>query len=117
MYPAPFRYHRPDTLQAAIKLLGRYGDQAKLLAGGQSLIPMMKLRMGEMSELIDISRLPDVSSSIDERDGALHIGALATHAGIADSEAAARIPARKTGPGRSTSARTSRGPRCWVGSC
>lgn len=92
MYPAPFRYHRPETLQAAIKLLGRYGDQAKLLAGGQSLIPMMKLRMGEMSELIDIGRLPDLSS-LDERDGALHIGALATHAAIAASAAAARIPA------------------------
>ena len=92
MYPAPFRYHRPENLQAAIKLLARFGDEAKLMAGGQSLIPMMKLRVGEMSELIDIGQLPDLSH-IEERNGVLHIGALATHAAIAASDVAARIPA------------------------
>ncbi len=92
MYPAPFRYHRPESLQAAIKLLGKFGDDAKILAGGQSQIPMMKLRVGDLSELVDIGRLPDLSH-IEARGDTLHIGALATHAEIASSEVAARIPA------------------------
>ena len=46
MYPAPFRYHRPDSLQDAIALLARLGDDAKPLSGGQTLIPMLKLRVG-----------------------------------------------------------------------
>lgn len=92
MYPAPFRYHRPENLQDAIKLLGKFGDDAKILAGGQSQIPMMKLRIGDLSELIDIGRLPDLSH-IEARGSTLHIGALATHAAIARSDAAAAIPA------------------------
>jgi carbon-monoxide dehydrogenase medium subunit len=92
MYPAPFRYHRPENLQAAIELLGKFGDDAKILAGGQSQIPMMKLRVGELSELIDIGRLPDLSH-IEVRGDNLHIGALATHAEIARSDVAACIPA------------------------
>ena len=61
MYPAPFRFHRPSTLQEAIGLLSRLGDDAKVIAGGQSLIPMLKLRMGDMTDMIDIGRLPDLS--------------------------------------------------------
>jgi len=92
MYPAPFRYHRPETLRAAVALLARYGDDAKLLAGGQSLIPMMKLRMGETPEIVDIGRLPGLSR-IETIGDTLHVGALATHAEIAASAAAAKIPA------------------------
>ena len=92
MYPAPFRYYRPESLQQAIGLLGRHGDDARLLAGGQSLIPMMKLRMGEQKVVVDIGRLPDLSH-VERRGDTLHIGALATHAEIAVSEAAASIPA------------------------
>ena len=92
MYPAPFRYYRPESLQQAIGLLARHGDEARLLAGGQSLIPMMKLRMGEQSAVVDIGRLPDLSY-IERRGDTLHIGALATHAEIAVSEVAAAIPA------------------------
>lgn len=91
MYPAPFRYHRPETLDAAVGLLAHFGDEARIMAGGQSVIPMMKLRMGEASELVDIGRLPNLSY-VKVDGGRLHIGALATHAMIASSENARRVP-------------------------
>jgi len=91
MYPAPFNYHRPESLQAAIGLLSRFGDDASIMAGGQSLIPMLKMRVGDMAELIDISHLPGLDH-IELRGDTLHIGALATHARIAANEAASRIP-------------------------
>jgi carbon-monoxide dehydrogenase medium subunit len=91
MYPAPFNYHRPGTLLDAIGLLTKYGDNAKVIAGGQSLIPMLKLRMGDMNEMIDISRLPDLAH-IEQQGNTLHIGALARHAQIAASDVAAQIP-------------------------
>jgi carbon-monoxide dehydrogenase medium subunit len=85
MYPAPFRYHRPENLQAAVGLLTKFGDHARIMAGGQSVIPMMKLRMGEASELVDIGRLPGLSY-VKIEGNTLRIGALATHASIAASE-------------------------------
>jgi len=91
MYPAPFNYHRPESLQAAIALLSKFGDDASIMAGGQSLIPMLKMRIGEMAELVDIGHLPDLNH-IEQRGETLHIGALATHARIAASEVAAVIP-------------------------
>jgi len=92
MYPAPFRYHRPENLEQAVALLAKYGTDAKIMAGGQSLIPMLKLRIGDMAELIDIGRLPDLSH-IEQRGNTLHIGALATHGQIGACELAATIPA------------------------
>lgn len=92
MYPAPFNYHRPESLQAAIALLARYGDDAKVMAGGQSLIAMMKLRMGETAQVIDIGRLADLSY-IEERGDKLCIGALLTHAEIGASVLAQKVPA------------------------
>ncbi|MBT4520052.1 MAG: xanthine dehydrogenase family protein subunit M [Halieaceae bacterium] len=91
MYPAPFNYHRPQSLEAAIGLLSRYGDDASIMAGGQSLIPMLKMRVGEMTELIDIRKLSDLDH-IEQRGQTLHIGALATHARIASAEVANQIP-------------------------
>lgn len=91
MYPAPFNYHRPETLQDAIGLMAKFGDDARVIAGGQSLIPMLKLRVGDMDELIDIGRLPGLAS-IELRGNTLHIGALARHAQIAASDVAAQIP-------------------------
>ena len=91
MYPAPFRYHRPGSLQAAIGLLSRFGNDARIMAGGQSVIPMMKLRVGEASELVDIGRLPDLSY-VTLEGSTLRIGALTTHALIAASEEARQIP-------------------------
>ena len=75
MIPAPFEYHRPSTLQEAVALLGRLGDDAKILAGGQSLIPLMKLRLASPRHVVDVNRIPGLAS-IAERDGALVIGAL-----------------------------------------
>jgi len=92
MYPAPFRYHRPDSLAAAIKLLERLGEDAKPLAGGQTLIPMLKMRMGDVNDLVDIGRLAGLGEiQLDEKEA--RIGALATHSQVAASEVATRIPA------------------------
>jgi carbon-monoxide dehydrogenase medium subunit len=75
MIPAPFEYHRPASLGEAVALLSRLGDDAKILAGGQSLIPLMKLRLATPRHVIDINRVPGLAS-IAERDGVLAIGAL-----------------------------------------
>jgi carbon-monoxide dehydrogenase medium subunit len=78
MIPAAFTYHRPKTLQAAIRLLHTLGPDAKVLAGGQSLLAMMKLRVAVPSQIVDISRIAALRR-IRVRDGRLHMGALATH--------------------------------------
>jgi aerobic carbon-monoxide dehydrogenase medium subunit len=73
MIPAPFDYHAPDTLPAAIALLQHYGPDAKILSGGQSLLPLLKLRMTTVGHLVDIGRIPDLEY-IEEGDGFLRIG-------------------------------------------
>ena len=75
----PFVYHRPDSLDAALGLLADHGDDAKVLAGGQSLLPTMALRLGPPEQLIDIGRVPGLDS-IEVTDGAVTIGALVRHA-------------------------------------
>jgi carbon-monoxide dehydrogenase medium subunit len=92
MFAAPFDYARPTSLDEALALLARHGDEAKLLAGGHSLIPAMKLRLAQPKVVIDIARL-DVLRTIEEHDGRVAIGALATHAEIAASRTvASRCP-------------------------
>lgn len=61
MYPRAFHYHRASTLQEAAALLAEFGDDAKLLAGGQSLIPLMKLRFANPTHLVDLNFIPDMS--------------------------------------------------------
>lgn len=78
MIPAAFTYHRPRTVQAALRLLAEHGAEAKVLAGGQSLLAMMKLRLAAPAHLVDISRIAALQR-IRVRDGRLRIGALATH--------------------------------------
>jgi aerobic carbon-monoxide dehydrogenase medium subunit len=73
MIPAPFDYHAPTTLTEAIALLQRHGDQAKVLSGGQSLLPLLKLRIGNAGHLVDIGRIPGLDY-IKEEDGFLKIG-------------------------------------------
>jgi carbon-monoxide dehydrogenase medium subunit len=85
MIPAPFEYHRPATLPDAIALLGRLGDDAKVLAGGQSLIPLMKLRLTSPRHVVDVNRIPGLGA-IAERDGALVIGALVREAELETSD-------------------------------
>jgi carbon-monoxide dehydrogenase medium subunit len=74
MIPAPFDYHRPSTLQEAIGLLSRYGAEAKVLAGGMSLLPAMKLRLTSFGHVVDIGRIPGLEY-IREEDDVVRIGA------------------------------------------
>jgi carbon-monoxide dehydrogenase medium subunit len=85
MIPPQFAYFAPTTLQEALTLLRHYGPEAKLLSGGQSLIPLMKLRLATPAYLIDINRIPGLDS-LHERDGFLRIGALTREADLEHSE-------------------------------
>ncbi len=76
MKPAPFEYQAPGSLAAALDLLASRGGEAKLLAGGQSLIPVMNFRLAEPSLLVDINKLTDLDFIHREEDGSLRIGAL-----------------------------------------
>jgi carbon-monoxide dehydrogenase medium subunit len=86
--PSSFVYHRAADLHEAIALLQEHGDGAKLLAGGHSLLPIMKLRLAEPERLIDIGRLTELQG-LRRTNDALSIGALTTHAQVA-SDAAIR---------------------------
>lgn len=85
MYPGRFEYHAPSTIDEAISILERYGDEAKILAGGQSLIPLMKLRFASPRALVDINRIQGLDQ-LYEDDGFLTIGALVRHADCERSE-------------------------------
>ena len=84
MYPANFDYQRPATVDEAIALLTKHGDDAKLLAGGHSLIPAMKLRLAQPKVVVDIGRIATLSY-IREAGGGIAIGAMTTHQEIASS--------------------------------
>ena len=86
MYPARFEYHAPASLEDALELLDRYGDEGKVLAGGQSLIPFMKLRFASPGALVDINRIEGLDS-IQEENGFLSIGALVRHKDCERSDA------------------------------
>ena len=73
MIPSAFDYHAPGTLDEAVALLDRLGDEAKVLSGGQSLLPLLKLRLGDAGHLVDIGRIPGLTG-ISEADGYLRIG-------------------------------------------
>ncbi len=85
MKPAAFAYHRPDTLDDALALLAEHGDDAKPLAGGQSLVPMMNVRLAQPARLVDLNRLGGLAGIVDDGD-ALVVGALARHQDVADDE-------------------------------
>jgi carbon-monoxide dehydrogenase medium subunit len=76
MKPAPFEYERPRTLDDGLRLLAERGDQAVPLAGGQSLVPMMNLRLARPGTVVDLNEVPGLDG-IEERDGVLVIGAMA----------------------------------------
>jgi carbon-monoxide dehydrogenase medium subunit len=78
MYPASFEYFAPTTLDEALGLLEEYGDEGKVLAGGQSLIPLMKLRFAAPRALVDINGLSELTQ-LEEVSGSLHVGALVRH--------------------------------------
>jgi aerobic carbon-monoxide dehydrogenase medium subunit len=78
VYPGRFEYHAPRTLDEALSILDRFGDEAKVLAGGQSLIPLMKLRFAVPQALVDINRITGLDATADE-GGGLRLGALVRH--------------------------------------
>ena len=85
MIPAAFDYHRPASLDEAVGLLTRHGDQAKVLSGGMSLLPMMKLRLASFAHLVDIGRVPGLEY-IKEDGGFLKIGAMTRQAALERSD-------------------------------
>ena len=86
MFPGEFEYHAPETIEEALDLLSQHGSNAKLLAGGHSLIPMMKLRLASSGHLVDLRKLKSGLSYIREENGELAIGALTTHAEVESSD-------------------------------
>jgi carbon-monoxide dehydrogenase medium subunit len=86
MFPGKFDYSAPGGMDGVLDALAEYGDEAKVLAGGQSLIPLLKLRFAAPSVLVDLRHLEDLDV-IEESDGWLRIGALATHNQIGSSDA------------------------------
>lgn len=82
MIPSNFEYFAPATLEEALHLLDQHGDDCKILSGGHSLIPVLKLRLNSPATVIDIGRIPELSA-IKVENRVLHIGANATHAAIA----------------------------------
>ena len=85
MFPSRFRYEAPRSLEEAVGLLRDGGDDAKVLAGGQSLVPMMKLRFASPELIVDINNLPGLDYHRADPDGSLHIGALCRHADLEHS--------------------------------
>jgi CO/xanthine dehydrogenase FAD-binding subunit len=92
MKPAPFEYEDPETVEEALALLATYGDECKVLAGGQSLVPLMNFRLARPSRLIDLNRVGSLSH-IEASGGRLVIGAMTRHSQLEYSaEAAASCP-------------------------
>jgi carbon-monoxide dehydrogenase medium subunit len=85
MYPAAFEYHAPKTVKDALKLLGKL-DDAKLLAGGHSLVPMMKLRLAQPKNIIDLRNVSGLTG-IKEEKGVIAVGAMTTHWEVESSKA------------------------------
>lgn len=85
MYPASFEYHRAGSVDEAVALLAKYGDDAKLIAGGHSLIPLLKLRFARPAHLIDVRHVHALHG-ITRADGAIVIGAATTHWMVSSSD-------------------------------
>jgi carbon-monoxide dehydrogenase medium subunit len=85
MYAAPFDYHAPASLDEVLSLLREHGDDAKLLAGGHSLVPVMKLRLAQPKHVVDLRKVPGLVG-IHEDEGALVIGAMTTYAAVQASD-------------------------------
>ncbi len=91
MYPRPFHYHRAQSLQEACSLLSELGEEARPLAGGQSLIPLMKLRLASPAYLVDLNFIRKLSY-VEKNGTALRFGALTRHSEIEASPMAQQIP-------------------------
>lgn len=92
MIPGAFEYHRPTAIDDAVKLLSEHGDEARVLAGGHSLIPMMRLRMTDLSHLIDLQDITDLKG-ISIKGSVVTIGAMTTqHELINDAKLEKKVP-------------------------
>jgi aerobic carbon-monoxide dehydrogenase medium subunit len=81
MKPAPFDYHAPTSVSEAVELLSQFGDDAKVLAGGQSLVPMLALRLARFDHLVDLGRITELRQ-IERSNGTLRVGAMVPQAAI-----------------------------------
>lgn len=92
MKPAPFELHAPTTAEEATALLGQFGEDAKVLAGGQSLVPLLALRLSRFDHLIDVNRITALSG-VSRDDGHLRLGALTRHREVVQNpQIAAALP-------------------------
>ena len=90
MKPPPFRYHAPSTLAEALDVLSEVGGEGKVLAGGQSLIPILSMRLAAPAHLIDINRLGDELGALRTDEDGVRVGALARHSAVEHDPDAAR---------------------------
>ena len=86
MYPSRFGYEAPKTIDEAIAILDKYAGEAKVLSGGQSLIPVIKLRFAAPEMLVDINGIPGLDYNRVDPDGSIHIGALCRHEDLENNE-------------------------------
>src|SRR5689334_16544058 len=91
MKPAPFRYHAPGSLPEALALLERYGDDAKVLAGGQSLVPILALRLSRFDHLVDVNRVEGLGG-IERDDGQVVVRAATRQRELERDRTAAAVP-------------------------
>jgi carbon-monoxide dehydrogenase medium subunit len=89
--PAPFEYHAPETTADVLSLLAEHGDDAKPLAGGQSLVPMLALRLTRFDHLVDLNRVADLTG-VERRNGAMRVGAMTRQADLAPVDAVPLLP-------------------------
>jgi carbon-monoxide dehydrogenase medium subunit len=89
--PAAFEYHAPESIGEVVGLLAEHGDEAKPLAGGQSLVPMLALRLARFGHVVDLNRVPALAG-IERADGTLAVGAMTRQAELERSDAAAAVP-------------------------
>ena len=92
MKPAPFEYHAPTTVDEVTGLLAQFGDEVKVLAGGQSLVPMLNLRLARFDALVDVGRVASLRK-VEDPDGGCRIGAMVRQCEIEESQVVAdRVP-------------------------
>jgi len=91
MKPAPFEYHAPDNVSDAVALLAEHGDEAKPLAGGQSLVPMLALRLTRFEHLVDLNRV-EALAGVERQNGTLTVGAMTRQAALERADETAAVP-------------------------
>ncbi|HLN76808.1 MAG TPA: xanthine dehydrogenase family protein subunit M [Nocardioidaceae bacterium] len=97
MKPPPFTYHRPHTVEEAVQILAGLGEDGKVLAGGQSLVPLMSMRLSAPANLVDVNHLPDLDT-VEVTSTQVRVGALARHSRVEkDAAAYAAIPLLRQG--------------------